>query len=194
MSYNSSTSSQAFPQKPIIMDRTCHGVQQTINAPRIIVIVRSAFRARFSIRFCCLCSSSFSPDRPCLNDVSFSSKVDAAAAVVVKADSGTWSGCCGESSTLWASFVRRCWWSSASSTLRSALRTRSTVASSAAVSCRLSASAPTFDKCPLTGLNSCNWWRSSFCSFSSLAICSKFTPGSNLPCDSSSHLISNTLQ
>jgi len=35
-------------QKPMSRDRTCHGVQQTTNAPRIIVMVRNDFRARFS--------------------------------------------------------------------------------------------------------------------------------------------------
>ena len=44
----------------MIMERTCHGVQQRRKTPRIIVIVRNAFLARFSLLLffvcgCCCC-------------------------------------------------------------------------------------------------------------------------------------------
>ena len=39
-------------QNPMIIDRTCHGVQQKTKAPRMTVMVRNALRARFSLLLC----------------------------------------------------------------------------------------------------------------------------------------------
>ena len=34
-------------------ERTCHGIQQTMNAPRMMVMVRSALRVRLLLRVSC---------------------------------------------------------------------------------------------------------------------------------------------
>jgi len=40
-------------RRALMSDRTCHGIQQTMNAPRMMVMVRRALRVRWLLRVSC---------------------------------------------------------------------------------------------------------------------------------------------
>ena len=59
MSYRTPVTIVFVGWKPLIIERMCHGVQQKTNAPSMIVIVRRALRARFSVLLCSACAFCF---------------------------------------------------------------------------------------------------------------------------------------